>query len=247
MSTVRDIYDLVTYDLLEDGGLVLGLVTVQQFIDFTNLTLVDFCQKTCFLSLVETIYVQAGTSQYTYPDAMMRVDSAFLGGVFLEPATVQSLTNGFYKWRTEIGLPTRWHADELPIKTVELVTNPNDTGVYVTGPNQPDPPYEQAGWNVVLDAVTYTPAQHRDLTLIGPQMPASVSFLSDPLVFSAGSPTALFPQDMVLGYLGFGVLARIFSSDSELKDNYRAQWCQAQFEEGVAIVQAFMNEINSLQ
>jgi hypothetical protein len=243
MSTVNDLYIPITYDLLEDNGLVLGLLTVSQFIGFVNEVLSDWNQRTAMIAFVQTQLVQAGTSRYAFPDNQMRVDLAFLGGLLLEPTTVQGLNNGFRSWRTELALPTRWHADELPLKTIELAAVPNDTGVMVPGAAYPDPPYSQTGWNVLYNSVTYTPTQHMDLTLIGPQMPAVVGALTDPLCFgSVGSPTAYFPQDVVLGYVGFGVLARIFSADSELKDPARAAWAVSQYEEGIALMQAIMSE-----
>lgn len=244
-NTVNDLYALACYDLLEDNGLVLGILTVQQYLDLVNLTLQDFLQRACFSSLVQTQYVSAGTGRYTYPDGMMRVDMAFLSGVLLEPSTVQALNNGLRQWRTDPGLPTRWHADELPLKTIELALLPNDTGVYVPGPSEPDPPHAQTGWNVAFNGTTYTPDQHRDMTLIGPQLPAAVSALTDPLCFgSVASPTAYIPQDFVLGYLGFGVLFRIFSGDNELKNGLLASWCEQEYEEGVQLLKAIMGESN---
>lgn len=245
MNTVNDLYSLFCYDVMEDppNGLVLGILTVQQYIDLVNLTCQDFLQRTCFASLVQTQYASAGTGRYTYPDSMMRVDMAFLAGVLLEPSSVQALNNNIRAWRTELGLPTRWHGDELPLKTVELALVPNDTGVYVPGPNEPDPPHAQTGWNVEFNGTTYTPDQHRDLTLIGPQMPATVGALTDPLCFgSVAAPTGYIPQDFVLGYLGLGVMARIFSGDTELKNSFLASWCQSEYEEGVQLLKAIMGE-----
>lgn len=244
MSTVNDIYQVICYDLFEDGGLILGLLTVQQFIDLVNLALTDFVQRTCPSSLVQTQAIFAGTGRYTYPDTQMRVDDAFLAGMLLEPTTIQSLNNGARGWRTELNLPTRWHADELPLKTIELVSIPNYTGTYVEGPDQPDPPYAQTGWNVVLNGVTYTPSQHQDMTLVGPQLPATVSQLTHNIGFgSPTAPTALLPSDLVTTYIAFGVLARIWSSDSELKNDSMAAWAQGEFEEGIAIMAAIMGEV----
>lgn len=248
MSIVNDLYLLHCFDFMEGGGLVLGILTIQQYIDLLNLTLQDFTQKTCFSSQVLTQYVEAGTSQYQYPDVMMRVDLAFLAGVLLEPTTVQALFNGMRNWRTDLKLPTRWHADELPLKTIELAAVPNDTGVYVPGPSEPDPPHTQTGWNVLFNAVTYTPDQHRDLTMIGPQLPAPVAALTDPLCFgTTASPTSYVPQDFVLAIIGFGVLARVFSGDNELHDPYRAQWCLSEYDEGCALVKSMMGEASGQQ
>jgi hypothetical protein len=236
MSTVNDLYQLITFDLCEDGGLVLGLLTPAQFIDLVNLTLQDFTQKTCSSALVQTQAVTASTARYTFPDAMMRVDEACLGGVLLEPTTVQGLNNGNLRgWRTTTGLPTRWHADELPLKTVELALIPSLSGIFIAAP--------QTGWSVFTGGITYTPYQHQDLTLIGPQLPAAVALLTDPLCYgSTGSPTSYIPLDFCLGYIGLGVLARIFGGDNELYDAARAEWCAGEYAEGCAIVRSMMGE-----
>src|SRR5580693_2666514 len=102
MSTVNNIYSQVLYDVFEDSGLVLGLLTFQQFIDVLNLVLIDYCQRTCIISQIQTQSVFAGTSRYIYPDSMMRVDLAFLAGALLEPTTVQALVNGTRNWRTQL-------------------------------------------------------------------------------------------------------------------------------------------------
>ena len=237
MSTVNVIYQLVTYDLFEDGGLVLGLLSFQQFIDLLNLTITDYCQRTCLIALIETQKVIANQNDYTYPDTLMRVDNAFLGGLNLEPTTVQALQNGPRNWRTTTGLPNRYHLDELPLKTIELVPVPNYSGVSFTPP-------QTGSFNITVSAVTYTPQQHMDLTLVGPQLPATVSQTTDNIGFgSPTSPTALIPQDLVQAYLAYGVLARIWSSDSELKNDAMAEWAQSEFEEGVLVGQALMGEV----
>jgi hypothetical protein len=251
MSVVSDITNLILYDICEDPpiGPILGLISMAQILDLLNLTLIDYAQRTCIISQIQTQTVSAGTSRYVYPDSMMRVDLAFLAGILLEPTTVQALNNGTRNWRTQLGLPTRFHADELPLKTVELVLVPNDTGVYIDGPNEPDPPHAQLGsFNITSNAAVLTPLQHRDLTLIGPQMPATVALTTDPICFgSVASPTALFPSDIVIGFLEAGVMARILSSDSELKSDFAAEWFLSEYMEGVAVMAAIMGEISDTQ
>jgi hypothetical protein len=97
---------------------------------------------------------------------------------------------------------------------------------------------------VLLNGTTYTPSQHQDLTLIGPELPATVTQTTDSIGFgSATAPTAILPQDLVLGYLAFGVLFRIFSGDNELKNDAVAQWALSEYEEGCAVAAAIMGEI----
>lgn len=239
MSLVSAITNVVLYDIYEDFpiGPVLGIITLSQIIDMVNLTVLDFCQRTCPIALIQTQQVNANQNDYSYPDTLMRVDNAFLGGLNLEPTTVQALQNGPRNWRTTTGLPNRYHLDELPLKTIELVPVPNYTGIAFTPP-------QTGSFNITVSAVTYTPSQHGDLTLVGPQIPATVTQTSDNIGFgSPTSPTALLPLDFVLGYIAHGVLFRIFSGDNELKDDSLAQWHLGEFEEGIAIMSAVMGEI----
>lgn len=236
MSFVSAVTNLVWYEIFEDGGPVLGIVTLQQVIDMCNLTILDWQQRTCSIALIQTQQVAANQNDYTYPDALMRVDQAFLGGLLLEPTTVQALQNGPRNWRTTTGLPTRYHLDELPLKTVDVVPVPNYSGIAFTPP-------QTGSFNITVSAVTYTPAQHMDLTLVGPQLPATVTATTDNIGFgSPTSPTALLSQDFVLAYIEHGVMARVYAGDNELKSDAMAQWHTQEFEEGIAIVQAMMGE-----
>jgi hypothetical protein len=234
--TVQDIFDLFCFDLWEDNGLQLGIVSFQQFIDALNLAILDFCREGCLGFLIYTMSVFAGEADYVVPDQLMRVDEAFLGGVLLEMSRSSSLFTGARNWRTQTGTPQRWHLDELPTKTVELAPLPDLDSNFVPGPNEPAPPHAQTGsWNIINDlGQVEEPDVHGALTLVGPTMPTPVAALNDPI--------PLVPDDFALAYLNFGVLKWIYSGDSELKDLTRAEWARAQFEEGVAILKAINGE-----
>jgi len=240
-ATVEDVYSEVCFDLLEDGGLVLGLVTFQQFIDYLNLVLVDLLKETGISVQIFTQTVQAGVSQYPVPEPIMRPDEAYLAGTLLEQSDVQDLNNRFTKWRYTPGYPLRWHNDEIPPQTVELVPVPNYTGAFIRGTAFPDPPNGQFGdWSASVETApavftTESAPVTAALTVVGPVLPTPVVGLGDP-----------FPEiadDFVLAYVSFGVLERIFSSDSELKDPQRALWARAQYREGIAILKAITGEL----
>lgn len=223
--TVQTIYNTICYDLLEDGGLVLGLVTFEQFINLLNLTILDMQTETEIIQAVYTQQITIGVAQYNVPDSLLRVDSAFCAGRLLSPSTVPELTAAIRGWRrANTGVPQRWHEDELPIRLVELVPAPNYTGTAITG--------SSASTFWVAGA---SPAQHRNLTFVGPAQPSTVSQLSDAI--------PLLPDDPVLGYIGFGILERIFSGENELRDPQRALFCGASYREGIEALKAAMNEI----
>lgn len=239
--TGADLYFEVCEDLFESGGLILGIVTQDEFIGILNETLADFLRQTAMISQIQTQSVFAGQGQYPILDSMMRVDNAFVGGVYLEPTSVRELNNNMPRWRTKLDSPRQFHVDELPIKTVELAPVPALSGVYVPGPNEPGPPHAQLDTFSIVDGLgaTIAPDAHHDLTLIGPQTPKLVDILDDPICTSDGT---LIPDDIVRGYLAYGVLERIFSGENELRNISTADFCHSMYQEGVTILQEFTNE-----
>ena len=236
MATARQVYDVVCWHLWEDNGLTLGIVTVQQFLDLLNLAIVDFLREGCPVWLIDTQQLFAGQPQYTVPDEMMRVDEAFLGGVYMEMTHASSLPTGSRGWRIEPGIPVAWHADELPIKLVEISPPPAFNGETISGPNEPGPPHAQQGSFDITDLSSgvIPPDQHGGLTLVGPRMATPVTDLGDEI--------PLLDDDFALAYLWAGVLRRLYSSDNELKDLARAEWCQAQFSEGISVLKQIGSE-----
>jgi len=238
--TVQDIYQEVCFDCFEDSGLVLGIVTLAQFIDLLNLTLTDLATQTGIVLKIFTQTVQAGVGQYSVPNPIIRAEDCFLGGVYLEPSDVQELNNSLAKWRYVLGPPfERWHGDELPPQTVEVVFKPNYNGAFIRGANFPDPPNGQFGdWSMPVETspgvfTTQSAQQTGALTIVGPALPDAIAATTDPLPFA---------DDICLSCLAFGVLERIFSGDNELKDPQRALWCSAQYRESIAILSAITNE-----
>jgi hypothetical protein len=56
-------------------------------------------------------------------------------------------------------------------------------------------------------------------------------------------PIPLLADDWAMGYLSFGMLARIFSGDNELQDNQRAAFCLSNYTEGINLGQAISGEV----
>lgn len=79
-----------------------------------------------------------------------------------------------------------------------------------------------------------------NLTLIGTTGLNSITYTLDEII-------PVIPDSFAAVYLAYGVLARIFSNDSECKDLQRAYYCQARYMEGVnaaAAISGEMLEIN---
>ncbi len=240
MASPRETYVQLCYDLMEPGGLQLGLVTDDEFIRLFKLVVLDFCNSTGILRRIFTQTVFAGISEYTIPDDILRVDMAFLQGNWLPRSTAGGIANAIRNWRRALGIPLCFHEDELPIKTLELAPNPNYSGTYIPGSHEPDPihgQYDSFSATVYLPAnptvpVIQTPPEHRGLTVIGPWYPSDITMDCE----IEGLPDDLF------AYIIFGVLARIFGGDNELADQQRAAYCSAQFAEGLSLCKAIAGE-----
>lgn len=239
MAKLQDVYQQLCYDMLEDNGLTLGIVTDQQFIDLANLTLIDFLNQTGLVKRIHTQTIFAGQTLYTIPDEIDRVDTAFVAGRMIYEKNVHSLNETLRAWRRKLGPTQFWHTDELPIKTIELVPVPllNSEQIY-TGST--DPPF--AVFDTFTAPVetspgtveTRAPYQHRGLTIIGSVKPAPITAL--------GQDIPYLPDEWAYGYLNFGILERFFSGDNETKDPQRAAYCGAQYKEGIAAAQAITGD-----
>ena len=232
----QDIYQTVCFDLAEDLGLQLNLLTVDQFLLLLNQTISDFVTKTAPVKRIYTQTVMAGQSQYAVPDDILRVDAAFVSGNWIQSSTQPQLSRLCRNWRAEMGNPAQYHEDGVPMKTLELVPTPVWNGTYINGPLEPNPPH------AIYDsfsAMGQNARVLRGLSIVGPQQAPAVATL--------GSQIQLIPDDIALAYLPFGVLERIFSSDSENKELQVAAFCGAQYTEGVNLLRAITAEADEVQ
>lgn len=224
MASVRDLYNIFCDDMFEPGGLRLEIVSDGQFISVLNTTLVDFSKDTAPYCNLYTQQVFQGQAAYPIPNQLMRVDDAFLAGVYVEQTTAQSLSNGTPNWRTEQGLPRLWHGDQLPPKTMELAPIPDYTSV----------PLPTDNWGS-FDVAGLSPDQHQGLCQSGPVMPQLVQSLDDPV-------PEPFDDDVFMAYILSGVEARLFSSDNECKDMGKASFAATLYREGIEVLRAISAE-----
>lgn len=215
---VQSIYDRVTYDMLENGGLVLGTVTSAQFLTYLEEAVLEFCQQAGLVRKIYTQRVIAGTAQYAAPVDVMQIQCAFVGGKYIQPTSTEELQNSEYEWSSKSGPPQSWFADGMPANQIKLFPNPDTSGTVFSGTYG-----------------TFLPANN-GLTVVGPAGPTT-----NTLTLLGDIPEEV--PDSFTPYLTYRVLYRVFSTDGEAKDLQRAYYCDARWKEGVALAQAIMNDL----
>jgi hypothetical protein len=236
MATAQDVYDALCYDVLEDGGLVLGILTLPQFFDLLNLSLLDFFTRGELFKRIYTQSILAGQAVYTVPDDILTVSDVFVGGKWIPRATQAELNNKLRDWRRKPGAPQYFYEDGLPIKSIGLAPTPDQNSESIIGANWPNAPFAiydsfSATVSTIGGPVLQNPAQHRGLSIVGTQAATTqVSALTDPL--------PLIPDEFSLAYLIFSIEERIYSGDNELKNAQAALYAGAQWRECLGVCEA---------
>jgi len=222
MATVQDIYNVVCNRLSEPGGLVLNLATEAEFLRHFADVVQDFCHESGCSKAIFTQMIALGQSEYIIPDRQLRVEHAFVGGKIIQKVTIPELDALLRDWRTVQDIPAYYHEDGLAIKKVEIVPAPNYQGTNVPGSG---PPYGVYG--------NFYPSQ-RNLTTVGSQRPSDINYTLGTTI--TGVPAS------ALQYLTWGVLSRMLTSDSELRDEQRAAYATARYREGISLFRSALLE-----
>ena len=221
--TVQDTYNVVTKRLLESGGFQLGLVTDTQFLIYFADVINDFTQIAGISKSIITQSIQFGVSDYIIPDTQLMVEHTFVAGRYLNKTTLEELDNREFSWKNKLDFPTRWHEDGLPIKSIELSPSPNFNGVAYGGTGAP----------FVSPTADFLPAD-KNLTTVGLERPVKTTYtLTD---------TIPILPNCAVQYLAWGILTKIWSDNSEMKDAQRAAYASSRYYEGVQIFKAIMLE-----
>lgn len=240
-TTVQSVFSTVSYVMLEDAGLSL-YVTQQDFLDIFRTVLLDWFEKTALVENVFTQTLYAGQAQYTFPDDVVNPTEAYWAGRYLQNTSLRELDQYEWSWSTRTGPPERWRMDSLAPKQMQVFPIPTVTGAtygsisWGSLTNAQWATLTNVEWVGMADSANsqyggFYPAD-RNLTLIGTAGTLASSF-------SFGSTIPNVP-DAFVPYLGYGVLANIFSTDGEAKDPQRAAYCQARFNEGINLARAYM-------
>jgi hypothetical protein len=220
---VNDVYTYCAQKLLESpANFADGSFSQASFLLYFVDVLNDFCASTGISKMVFTQPIELGVPEYGTPDALTRVELAFVGAVYIAKKTEEELDGLNYSWRTDTGMPSAWHEDGLPIETLEVY---------------PTPAYNGPQYNVTTSPPGVTGKfnpMDGNLTVVGTQIPAAITYtLSStiPLV-----PDSSFP------YLCWGVLAKIWRNSDENRDLQRASYADARYREGLNLFKAIMKE-----
>ena len=241
--------------LLEPGGLQLGLLTDDQFYALALEVLIDFYEKTGIVKKVFNIQMTAGASVYPEPDGLSEIETALADQTYLHHSSGYYLDNSDPAWPLQSNQPTMFREDELPISQLQLSPTPNVSGNDIVFSN---PGYGQIGMtttHVDFNVTASTPgfgviasfsgnpyleAVNPGFGVIGAMVPSLGNITAvgevtpDDLNYILMLPPSFRP------YLKYGLLAKIFGSDSELKDMQKAAYCQARYAEGINLAAAIM-------
>lgn len=304
MSTVsvNEVYLKFCARINETGGLQLQIITDQQFLNYTQDAINDFCRDTGCSKVFVTQPVSFSVPRYTTPDLQISIEALLVQGRFKPRTNIESLDNNRFRWRTQLGPVDVWHEDGLPVNTVSLVAKPNWSGAQYPAQVSGSPGYQYIdgsqigqfagtatatgnnlltgtggnnfytadttwfGRTIIFNGNPYVitevydsahllvngnipaavgaawtlnypiaiPVADRNLTTYGSQMP-------DPMTYALDTVIPLLPNTACL-YVGYGILARVFSSDTELKDAQKALYCQSRWQEGVSLFRAILLE-----
>jgi hypothetical protein len=263
MKTVNDVYTEVCDALCEPlpNGLSLGILTLAQFLDEFSEVMDDFCQHTNLDRKLINLDVSSGTASYTVPDNATHIQEAFFNDRYIHRATGESLDAQSYEWSGLSGTPRRWHEDRLPIKTIELSPTPDADGWTMdtsadfygtlgstTNPNvidflatdfygtiaSADGPIFIELTGPMYGTIGSLVASNGNLTLVSSVKPTKIAWVLADFI-------EVVPDEFVQ-YLKYGVLRNIFSRDAETKENPRARYCAARYEEGIALAKAVSME-----
>lgn len=237
--TVNDIYARVCLKFLEPLplGLSSGIFTVSDFLDHFASVAPDFYEKSGYVKMVVTQAINFSISQYEVPDQMSHVDNCFVSGRLLRRESLESLNTTVSRWRTATGIPRSYHEDGLPVKTIELYPSPNYQGDAM--PTSGADVFQSPETGTYFQVGGFFPKM-RNLTLTGSQVPLNDDLTPKTSWTLTDTITGL--PDSAAVYLSWGVLAKMYSDDSEAKDEQRAQYCAARYDEGVSLFKTIVAE-----
>lgn len=262
MSTVNDVYLRVCETLLEPNGFTLGLISEANFLEYFSATMQHFLATTGIVRCIAVMPQSFGTPQYTLPDFLGEPDACFSDGSAIRQDAEGNLSSIAKRWQSEIGTPRSWRQDKQLPNQVSLYPAPN-----VENPAAPAIP-PPGVYGAVLawapgQANTGVPAYIGTVIQSGGSATFTTPgtfFGSVPLYnFSRGNVCVIGPLGLMtqaislsspiesltddwLTYIQYGILEKVWMSDSELKDTQRARYAHARYEEGIMLASAIMGE-----
>lgn len=266
-----EIYADVCDILLESVPLSLGLLTQDQFFQIAAEVLLDFTAKSQINKHLYNQVLSFGVQEYPEHSLLNDLQGCLAAQTFIYESSDFYLSNTNRSWEAayNIGNPESYRQDSIETKTVQITPAPQYNGNQVTivgggggygviaavasytdftitcDPSTP------AGYGVIcgangnpfLDALNpgygvtanMIPSTN-NLTMQGTALPYQIENIG-PETFVELVPDSFTP------YLKYGILARVFGSDNELRDEQKAMYCQSRYSEGLAITAAIMCDV----
>ena len=262
---VRDLYTQVCDILCEPGGLNQDIMLDADFLNIAKEIIQEWCAKTgCYQKIVEQPGLFA-VSDYTYPDYQVDVKAVNYSEKNL--FQTQRSTNDLKALGTSSMFgraPETWNEDMLEVKQIRVNPPPNleayqtsyatpmmgtastidgsPSGItvqyakpfYGTIASFDGPMYGEFAGRYVGTLRTINTSQ-RSIRIIATVKPLWVNINLD-------SPVELIHRSF-LPYLVYGILTKIFESDTEYRDVQRRQYCQLRWNEGLNLAASIMNEV----
>ena len=258
-TTVNDIYLAVCDTILEPGGVSLGILSLDDFLSLYSDTLSEWCQQTGLTKHFFALQSQSGQSDYVFPGEALDFQQVYYNGkpLKLDPSlNLEFLVTG---WQNRTGTPTSWHVDRVDPKTVSLYPSPTVTGTSMyTGsgfygtlgaPDASPNPGGTAFYGTIAgttdsDTLASTNAFYGTLANISTST-ANILLLAT-VEPPKDTPELTDTVDCVpatfMQYLVYGVLARVYSQDGELKSVTQQRYCQARWTEGLNLAKSIAQE-----
>ena len=269
-TTWNQVYLNVCDILLESGGLQTGTYTLPQFLVLAGEVLTDFLNKTGVIKKLSNTQIQFGVDTYPIPSTAGDIDAAWAAQTWMAPTSGWYLDNTNTDWMSfySNGQPQAYREDELPPKNLQVYPTPNvdgnDVGVafglggygvlcqtqnvvdfdFTVSPYSPQP-----GYGIICGSTgnPYLETINQGYGIFSYLMPSTgnVAILADALPFSNNVGLTGYLEllpDSLVPYIKYGILAQIFTTDSEVKSAQKAAYCNARYQEGINMMAALMSQ-----
>lgn len=259
-STVQNVHDQVCVILLEPSGFTLGDISEAEFLQYYRAVMEDFLGRTGIIKGFAFLAQFFGQAQYLYPDFISDISEVFSDGGATRMDYENSISGADRNWQDRVGPPMSWRQDKLAIPALSLYPAPNipfaytaSTGSGIAAAWVPDGDFTQS--QAFIGTLTqaaqvatfatpgtffqagFDPTQisRGAVSLIG-----QLSLMTEDV--SLSSPVEHITDDWVV-FIKYGILQKIFASDSECRDVLREKWARGLYEQGILLAQAIMGQV----
>lgn len=254
----------VNGDFTQGGGPQLGIITQDELLGMYQVVFTDLLQQCGLIKRPYAFVQRFGIPTYVMPNSANDIEEVFSDQIALFQTDGFDLDRTNPTWQEDVGTPASWHEDRMDMKQFALEPAPELTGTDV---------YESSGLggygviSAIANGTISLTATNDGYGTIGAEsgpmallasgagfgVPSSIIPVEGNIlvIAKAGSHetpvwmTSLMESlpDSFQHYLKYGILAKLFSTDGELKDNQRAIYCNARYLEGVNIAKAITGEM----